>query len=385
MSAIYLDYNGTTPVAPEVLEAMLPFLTTEFGNPSSGHARGRTAHAVIERAREQVAGLIGAEPDEIVFTGSGTEASNLAIRGIVRGRARRTVVTSDIEHPATQACCRALESEGHYVRRVRARRDGIVSAEDMSYVIGREAALVTIIHAQNEIGTLQPLAEMAPLARKAGALLHADAAQSIGKVAVNVRALGVDLLSIAGHKLYAPKGVGALYVRRGVELRPVLVGAGQERGLRPGTENVAFIAGLGAACALAGRRLEEDAAALKTHSARLLALLREKVPGIALVGDPERRLPNTLNVLFPDVSGRRLLQDCPEIEASNGSACHAGSEAPSAVLSAIGITAEKALGAVRLSLGRGTSEDDVERAAAALAGAWRRLREGQPGEAAVEV
>ncbi len=377
VGTIYLDFNATTPVDPEVLEAMLPFLRGTFGNPSSDSPLGRAARAAIDGARAEVAALIGAHPDEILFTGGGTEASNLAIRGAVVGD-RRSVVTTAIEHPATEACCALLEAQGSRVHRLAPGPDGAVEAGAMIAAIGPATGLVTMIHAQNEIGTLQPVAEVAAAARAAGALVHADAAQSLGKVRVDVDALGVDLLSIAGHKLYAPKGVGALFVRRGVEVRPVLVGAGQEHGLRPGTENVAFIAGLGTACRLARARLDETGAQLRGLTDLLLALLRARVPGLALVGAGAERLPNTLNLLFPGVSGRELLHGCTRVIASTGSACHAGSEEPSAILGALGIDRRAALGAVRLSLGRATTCAEVEAASDDLAAAWRRLSATDP-------
>ncbi len=376
MDAIYLDYNATTPVDSQVLDAMLPYLQGEFGNPSSAYVLGRRAHAAVEEARGEVAQLIGARPEEIVFTGGATEATNIAIRGAATlEKARTGVVTTNIEHPATQACCRLLERAGHAVERVPASPDGIVAAERVAAAVGTTTALVTVIHAQNEIGTIQPVGEIAPAAKVRGALVHADAAQSVGKIPVSVADLGVDLLTIAGHKLYAPKGIGALYVRAGLELPPLVVGAGQEHGRRPGTENVAFIVGLGAACALAHRVLEAAGKAIAGHTAAMLALLQREVPDLELVGDPERRLPNTLNVLFPDVSGRCVLEHCPEVMVSTGSACHAGSEEPSAILTALGFDREKALGAVRLSLGRSTTAAQVERAALALARAWREARE----------
>jgi cysteine desulfurase len=372
VTPIYLDNNATTPVDPQVLEAMLPYLRGEFGNPSSAYALGRRAHGAVERARAEVAQLIGAEPEEILFTGSATEASNLAIRGVAAiGGERSAVVTTNIEHPATDASCGLLERMGHTVRRVPAETNGIVSTERMASAIDDQTALVTLIHAQNEIGTVQPVAEIARIAKARGALIHADAAQSVGKIPVNVQELGVDLLTIAGHKLYAPKGIGALYVRKGVKLPPLVVGAGQEHGLRPGTENVAFIVGLGAACALAARILESSRATMTKLSAALLSLLVRDVPGLTLVGDAERRLPNTLNVLFPHVSGRQVLEACPGVMASMGSACHADSEEPSAILTALGIPRDAALGAVRLSLGRTTTGADVEAAASELASAWR--------------
>jgi cysteine desulfurase len=369
---IYLDYNATTPVDPAVLDATLPYLRGEFGNPSSAHGLGGRAHDAVEAARAEVAALIGAAPDEIVFTSGGTEASNIAIRGAVRiDDARRDVVTSTIEHPATEACCAFLEGEGHKVTRVPAKPDGLIDGARVAAAIDNKTALVTIIHAQNEIGTIQPIAEIAAAARRGGALVHVDAAQSVGKIAVNVEELGADLFSIAGHKLYAPKGVGVLYIRRGVELPPLLLGAGQERGRRPGTENVPYIVALGEACRIAGAMLEREARRLTGLSSDLFAALKREVPEMNLVGHPTQRLPNTLNVLFPNASGRRVLDKCPRVMASTGSACHADSEEPSVILTALGVAHDQALGAVRLSLGRGTTEEDVVTAASALAAAWR--------------
>jgi len=371
---IYLDYNATTPVDPAVLDAMLPYLQGEFGNPSSAHGLGGRAHDAVEAARAEVAALIGAVPDEIVFTSGGTEASNIAIRGAVRIDAkRRAVVTSMIEHPATEACCAFLEGEGHKVTRVPAQADGLIDPARVATAIDDDTALVTIIHAQNEIGTIQPIKDIAAAARRRGALVHVDAAQSVGKIAVDVEELGADLLSIAGHKLYAPKGVGVLYVRRGTAVPPLLLGAGQERGRRPGTENVPYIVALGEACRIAGALLEREATRLSALAGELFAALKRDIPGIVLVGHPTRRLPNTLNVLFPDASGRQVLEQCPRVMASTGSACHAGSEEPSAILTALGIVRGKALGAVRLSLGRSTKEDDIAAAARALAQAWQRV------------
>lgn len=383
MQPVYLDSNATTPVDPTVLEAMLPFLRGEFGNPSSAHALGQRAHTAVEKARADVAALIGASPDEIVFTGGGTEASNMAIRGAaVMNPARRAVVTTNIEHPATEACCALLARAGHPVRRLVAKPNGLVDAADVGALLGADTALVTLIHAQNEIGTLQPVAEIARQAHAVGALVHVDAAQSVGKVPVNVDALGCDLLSIAGHKLYAPKGIGALYIRRGVALPPLVVGAGQEHGRRPGTENVPYVVALGEACRLAALALDTGPARMAALGERLLGKLEQAVPGLVLVGHPTRRLPNTLNVLFPGVSGRQLLAACPGVLASNGSACHADSEEPSAILLALGIPRDAALGTVRLSIGRHTTTEDVDAAAARLAAAWRDLREQAPLRAA---
>jgi cysteine desulfurase len=374
MRPIYLDYNATTPVDPQVLDAMLPFLREEYGNPSSSYPLGRRARDAIEKARAEVAALIGAEPGEIVFTGGGTEASNIAIRsGAKAVSGRNAVVTTTIEHPATDACCAVLANEGFDIRRVGPDASAIVAPGDFEPLIDANTALVTVIHAQNEIGTMQPVAEIARLAGKAGALMHADAAQSVGKVPVDVRAMGVDLLSIAGHKLYAPKGIGVLYMRRGLNLPSVLVGAGQEHGRRPGTENVAFIVGLGEACRLAASRLDATMKQTKAVADRLWQRLQQDVPGILLVGDRDRRLPNTLNVLFPGVSGRKLLEACPDVCASTGSACHADREEASAILLATGLDPQKALGAARLSVGRHTSLDDADMAAASLASTWLRM------------
>jgi len=371
---IYLDYNATTPIAPDVLEAMLPFLREEHGNPSSAHAYGRRAHEAVEQARSQVGALIGAGADEIVFTASGTEASNLAIRGAVAARPDRPhVVTSAFEHPATAATCAWLERHGVGVSRAAVESDGRVAPGKLAALVSARTALITVMHANNEIGTVQPIAQIARVARRHGALMHTDAAQTLGKIPVDVDALGVDLLTIAGHKLYAPKGVGALYVRRGTRLEPVITGAGHERGLRPGTENVAGIVGLGRACEIAEREMLGERMRLRALRDELLGKLRSRVPGLVLHGHPTERLPNTLFVSFPGVDGNQLLAAVPQIAASTGSACHAGSHAPCASLLAIGVPPEQAAGPVRLSLGRATTVEETERAAELLARAWQTL------------
>jgi cysteine desulfurase len=372
MSSVYLDHNATTPVDPGVLKVMLPYLRGDFGNPSSAHALGVRASKAVETARAEVAALIDASPDEIIFTSGGTEASNMAIRGAVRiDGNRRDIVTTTIEHPATETCCVFLHGDNHKVTRVKAESDGLVDSTRVNAAIDGRTALVTIIHAQNEIGTIQPIAEVATAARRRGAFIHADAAQSVGKIPLDVKQLGVDFLSIAGHKLYAPKGVGALYVRRGVELPPLLLGAEQERGRRPGTENVAFIVALGEACRIASVMIEGEQQRLFKLADELFAGLEREIPGVVLVGHRSQRLPNTVNALFPNVSGRQLLENCPRVMASTGSACHADNEDPSAVLTALGIPDDQALGAVRLSLGRGTTKEDIAVAVSSLAAAWR--------------
>jgi cysteine desulfurase len=367
---IYLDHNATTPLLPSVVDAMLPFLREHFGNPSSGHAYGQRAAEAVLGARQQVASLLGCDPDEIVFTSGGTEANNLAIRGSTEASSigRRRVVTTVIEHPATARPCDWLERNGFEIARLGVDGDGVARVEEAT--LDEQTALVTVMHSNNETGVLQPIRELASRARAAGAVSHTDAAQSVGKVPVDVRALGVDLLSVAGHKLYAPKGVGALYVRRGVVLAPFALGAGHERGLRPGTENVASLVGLGVACEEARVGLDEQAARVRRLRDLLHRLLAEAVPGLALNGHAEQRLPNTLNVRFPGVSGVQLLAGAPEVAASTGSACHDGHERPSAIILAMGVALGEAAGSVRLTLGRGTSEEDVRRAVEALSRSW---------------
>ncbi|MBI5545077.1 MAG: cysteine desulfurase [Deltaproteobacteria bacterium] len=371
MKPIYLDYNATTPLMPEVLEAMLPYLVEHFGNPSSGHAFGQRAKEGVERSRSQVAMLLGCEGGEVLFTGGGTEANNLAIRGVVEARGLDRVITSVIEHPAVEQPCRALEALGVEVVRLPVDGRGVVRLEALEQALSKGRALVSVMHANNETGALQPIAGIAQLAHSRGALVHTDAAQSVGKLPTRVDELGVDLLTIAGHKLYAPKGVGALYVRRGTPLSPFARGAGHERGLRPGTENVASIVALGAACELAVQQPPADR--LSRLTARLLEGLRAGVVGLELNG-PEgaERLPNTLNVSAPGILGRVWLAETPEVAASTGSACHEGQDTPSGVLVAMGLSRERALGAIRLSVGRPTTEVEIETAIAALARAARR-------------
>jgi cysteine desulfurase len=369
--AIYLDHNATTPIAPEVREAIRPYFEDRFGNPSSSHEDGRVAREAVDRARAEVAGLIGCEPDDIVFTGSGSEANNLAIKGVAMDRLGEGdhIITSAVEHPAVLAACRYLERRlGYRLTIVPVDRFGVVDPEDVRRAIEPGTVLISVMHANNEVGTLQPITEIARTAHEYGVALHTDAAQSVGKVAVNVDDLGVDLLTVTGHKLYAPKGIGALYVRQGTRLDSLIHGAGHEHGLRAGTENVPYIVGLGAGCALAARRLAAGAPddVLRLRD-RLHAALRSAVPGLELNGHPEHRLPNTLNVSFPGCDGEIVLAGTPAVEAATGSACHSGRTEPSRVLTAMGLDAQRALAAVRLSLGHDTTADDVDTAATALA------------------
>lgn len=374
---IYLDHNATTPVLPAVLDAMLPYLREHFGNPSSDHVYGHRAREAVVLARTQVAELIGCRPREIYFTSGGTEANNLAIRGVCAARPQRShLVTSVIEHPATARPCEYLEGQGHELSRLPVDRHGVIRPDVLEAVLREDTALVSVMHANSETGSLQPVAELAALAHRVGAMLHADAAQTAGKLAFTVAELGVDLLSIVGHKMYAPKGIGALYVREGTPIAPQLLGGGHEQGLRSGTENVAYLVGLGQACAIARGDIEATALHLAGLRDHLWGLLNEGIPGLALNGHPSRRLPNTLNVRFPGVSGRDILARAPGLAAATGSACHAGDESPSAVILAMGVPADEAIGSVRLSLGRGTSGEDIEAAAAALVRAWREATAG---------
>jgi len=371
---IYLDHNASTPVLPEVVDAMLPYLREHFGNPSSTHIYGRTMLAAVEHAREQVAHLIECCSGEVYFTSGGTEANNLAIRGVAAAiPERRHILTSLIEHPATAGPGAWLEQQGYRVSRVPVDGAGRVLPERVQECLGQETALVTIMHANSETGTLQPVAEITRLAHSAGALMHTDAAQSCGKIQVSTRHTEVDLLSIAGHKLYAPQGVGALFIRAGTPIRPLLIGAGHEHGIRPGTENVASIVGLGQACEIARRSLVEEGKRQSHLRDGLWDLLRESIPGIALNGYPAERLPNTLNVRFPGVAGNTLLAACPGIAASTGSACHESGDSASDVILAMGIPESEAIGSVRLSLGRLTTRQEIELAATELIKAWKKL------------
>jgi cysteine desulfurase len=374
----YLDYNATTPVAPEVADAIEPYLREHFGNPSSSHVYGRRAHEAVDRAREQVAALVGATPVEIVFTGCATEANNLAIFGVTRALrgAKRHVVASAVEHPAVLQPCLRLREDGWDVTVVAVAAQGRVAPKVVARALRDDTVLVSIMLANNEVGTIQPVAEIARIARARGALVHTDAAQAAGKIPVDVGALGVDLLTLAGHKFYAPKGVGALYVRDGTPIAPALVGAEHEHGLRPGTENVPGIVGLGAAARLARERLPRATEHLRGLRDSLHATLAAGVPGLELNGHPEHRLPNTLNVSFPRASGRALLRAAEaDVAASLGAACHAESDTVSGVLAEMGIGYERAAGGVRLSVGMPTTEEEVRHAARALVDAWWAVRQ----------
>lgn len=377
MRTLYLDYNATTPVAPSVQEAMLPFFAEHYGNPSSRHALGRACNEAVEDARGQVAALLGAEREEIVFTSGGTESNNLALKGVLMLDGPSSgghLVISALEHPAVVEPARFLERLGYDVTVIGCDRFGLVDPDDVEGALRPDTRLVSIMHASNEIGTLQPLKEICEICRRNDVLVHTDAAQSSGKVPTQVDDLGVDLLSIAGHKIYAPKGVGALYVRRGVALEPVLHGAGHESGLRAGTENVPYIVGLGRAAMLAHKSLGASGERLAMLRDRLFDRLAEGISHLTFNGHPTQRLPNTLSVNFPRVPGYELLSRIPELCASTGAACHAGEAGMSATLAAISLAPERASGTVRLSVGWYTSEEEIDRAANLLLAAWEDLR-----------
>jgi cysteine desulfurase len=368
MGVIYLDHNASTPIAAEVREAMLPYLEEGYGNPSSTHWAGAPAAEAVSGARARLAGLLGCSPDEVVFTSGGTEANNTALKGVVEasGVERPHVITSAVEHPAILEPCRYLERHGADVTILPVDGTGMVAPDDVARAIRPETVLVSVMHANNEVGTVEPIAEISRITREAGVLLHTDAAQSVGKIPTRVDELGVDLLSVAAHKFYGPKGVGALYVRRGTRLEPLMHGAGHESGRRAGTENVLLDVGLGAAAELAGDLAwTEGVRELRDWLwQRLHELYDDQV---VLNGHPTMRLPNTLNVSFMGHDGREILAAMPEIAASTGSACHSGGTEPSPVLAAMGIPRDAGAGAVRLSLGRSTTRDQLESLIARLA------------------
>jgi len=375
---IYLDYQATTPTDPRVLEAMLPWFTQKFGNPGSvTHAYGREAAEAVETARAQVAALIGAEPREIVFTSGATESNNLALKGALRfGRdGRNGLVTLPTEHKCVLESARALEREGFRVTILPVGGDGLFELSALDREIDDRTALVSVMAAHNEIGVIQPIAEIGALCRSRGVLFHSDAAQAVGKMPIHVNAMGIDLLSISGHKIYGPKGIGALYVRRRPRARlvPLIDGGGQERGLRSGTLPTPLCVGLGAAAALAQREMAEEAKRLAIWRQRLLAGLKTRVPELRLNGDALRRLPGNLNLCFPGVSALDLMAACPGLALSTGSACTAAEVEPSYVLRALGLSDDLAQASIRIGLGRFTREAEIPEVIEALASAARSL------------
>ena len=365
---IYLDYNATTPVAPEVLEAMLPAQREVWGNPSSGHVYGRRAHAALEEARKQVAALLGSAADEVIFTGGGTESDNAAVIGVAETLCERGrhLVISAVEHPAVENACAYLEQRGWEVTRVGVNGDGRVEAGEVLRSIRPDTTLVSVMHANNETGVLQPVREIGRGARSRGVVFHTDAAQSIGKLAATVDDLEADLVTIAAHKLYGPKGVGALYVRRGTPFAPLLRGAGHERGLRSGTENVPQIVGLGAACELACSEIDRRADHLRELRDRLEQRLRATIPDLVVHGRSVERLPNTLSAAIPGVDANLLLSGLDNVATAAGAACHSGTSEPSRVLRAMGVPDDLAVCTLRLTVGRPTTVDEIDTASAEI-------------------
>ncbi|HEY3748457.1 MAG TPA: cysteine desulfurase family protein [Pseudonocardiaceae bacterium] len=375
---VYLDHNATTPIDPAVTEAMLPYLTSGFGNPGSEHHYGAGPRAALAEARAQVAALVGGSGRQVVFTGSGSEADNLAIRGAALAAPpdRGHLVTQATEHPAVLETCRAMRRlHGVRLTVLPVDRDGLVDPAELAVAVGDDTALVSVMAANNETGAIQPIAELAAIAHRHGALFHCDAAQAVGKIPIDVVASGVDLLTVVGHKMYAPKGVSALVIKPGTALEPLVYGGGQEGGLRAGTENVALAVALGEAARLAAAALaagEPDR--IRELRDRLHAGLEQALPGRVLLNGPvEPRLPNTLNVSVLGTAGHALLASVPELAASTGSACHSGSHEPSPVLTAMGYDADHGMSALRLSLGRWSTADDVDRAVEAIAAACRSV------------
>ena len=362
---IYLDYNATTPIDPVVVNTMEPFLREFFGNPSSSHYYGAQTRLAVETARKQVADLLGAFAYEIVFTSGGTESNNLAITGAAHARRHlgNHIITSSIEHPAVLEVCSYLEKEGFQISRLSVNEYGMVDPAEVVRLIRPDTILISVMHANNEVGTIQPVAEIGKMAHEKGIWMHCDAAQSVGKIPVNVNDLHVDLLSVAGHKLYAPKGIGALYIRQGIRLDKVIHGADHEQNRRPGTENVLEIAGLGKACELAMENLTENAVHLKKMRDKLEELILERFPGAVVHGHPEKRLPNTLSIGFPGIEANTLLSSADGVAASAGAACHADQVTVSGVLQAMKVPIDVAMGTIRLSTGRYTTEEEVRQAA----------------------
>lgn len=359
---IYLDYNATTPIDPQVAQAMLPYIQEHFGNPSSSHALGQTTKLAVEKAREQVATLLGCSSDEILFTSGGSESNNMAIKGTAYTLRYKGdhIITSSIEHPAVLNPCKHLEEQGYRISYLPVNEDGIVQVEELERMITAHTVLVSVMLANNETGTIQPLEEISRICRKHQVLLHTDASQAIGKIPVLVNELGVDFLTIAGHKLYAPKGIGALYIRKNVTIEPLIHGAGHESGRRAGTENVIFDVALGKACEIAKENLN-DSTVKELTDYFYLGLQRIFGEKIHLNGDLVKKLPNTLNVSFLGENGSDILTSLGnDIAASTGSACHSGLVTISPVLKAMGIPYEIARGAVRFSLGRNTSKYEID-------------------------
>lgn len=375
MDPIYLDYNATTPIAAEVAEAMVPFLK-EFGNPSSTHVFGRRAKAAVNNARDQIAALLNCEPHEVYFTSGGSESNNWALKGSTALQSEAHILTSQIEHPAILKVCQYLQKQGVSTSYLPVQQNGVIDVDQYARVLEEQKiSLVSIMHANNEVGTVQPVKEIASLARSEGILIHTDAAQSVGKIPVNVQELGVDLLSVAGHKLYAPKGIGALFCREGVKLENLVHGAGHERGRRAGTENILLIVALGKACELAQDRIAIQQTQVRQLRDRLQNMLLTNIANTRINGAEAERLPNTLSISIQGVQSHEILHQIEDkLACSAGSACHAGEVSISPVLQAMKVPADFAAGTLRLSLGISTTEEEIESAARIIVEAVSKLR-----------
>ncbi len=378
----YMDHSATSPVNPEVLKEMLPYFTESFGNASTLYALGREARTAMENARKQVASLIGAQPEEVYFTSGGTESDNIAIKGTASKLKNKGnhIITSDIEHPAVEETCKYLEKNGYQVTYLPVGEEGIVKVSDVETAITPETILITVMHANNEIGTIQPIKEIGALAREKGIYFHTDAVQSVGKIPVNVGDMNVDMLSISAHKLYGPKGIGALYIRKGVRIDPLLHGGGHERGMRPGTENIPGIVGLGKACQIAEDNLEKNMEYVSSLRDRLIQGVLGNIEQSYLNGHPTKRLPNNANFRFTGIEGESLVLqlDAKEINASTGSACSSKKLEPSHVLMAIGLKEVDAHGSLRISLGTENTPQDIDYTIDAIDEVVERLRSMSP-------
>lgn len=379
---IYLDHSATSPVDPEVFEAMKPYFADSFGNASTLYSLGRDGRRAMESAREEVASIIGAETKEIIFTSGGTESDNIAIKGMAYKLKNKGnhIITSDIEHPAVDETCKYLEKNGFTVTFLPVYEDGIVKISDLEEAITDKTILITIMHANNEIGTIQPIKEIGAVAKEKGIIFHTDAVQTVGKIPVDVNELNVDLLSLSSHKLYGPKGVGALYVRKGVRLEPIMHGGGHERGIRPGTENVPGVVGLGKACKIAKENLESDAQLLTRLRDRLIDTVLEQNEDSFINGHRTNRLPNNANFRFTGIEGESLILhlDSKGIAASTGSACSSTKLEASHVLMAIGLKEVEAHGSLRISLGHENTEEDIDYTIIAIKEVVEKLRKMSP-------
>ncbi len=383
MQTIYLDYNATTPVDPMVVESMKPALSHIFGNPSSSHSPGMAARKLVAHAREQVASLLNCMPEEIVFTSGGTESNNHAIKGMALASAHkgRHIITSAIEHPATLEVCKYLQTQGYEVTYVKVDHRGIIDMEKLASSIREDTILITVMHANNEIGSIQPIQGISQLAREKGIPFHTDAAQSAGKIPVDIQELGVDLLSLAGHKIYGPKGIGALFIRSGLTIEKLIHGADHEQNRRAGTENVPEITGLGTACELAMRDLEANRKTMQAARDELFNSIKDSLPEVQWNGDPDNCLPNTLSLSFPGVDAQLILSGMEGVAASAGAACHTENMAVSHVLEAIGLTPERAMGTIRFSTGKSTRLEEIAAASRKIIDTARPLLKGSDSAA----